>query len=66
MIYCLVHLSSPEPKAHTVSELIGLPCSVVRLRCRPSKNSNIFFSETASPIKAKLRAEHPKEGGTKA
>ena len=27
--------------------------------------SNIFFSETARPIKAKLNVEHPWEGGMK-
>ena len=27
--------------------------------------SNIFFSETAKPIKAKLHVEHPWEGGMK-
>ena len=33
---------------------------------RPSSAiSNIFSSETARPIKAKLHVEHPEEGGTK-
>ena len=32
---------------------------------RPSTISNIFSSETAWPIKAKLHVEHPKEGGKK-
>ena len=33
---------------------------------RPSATiSNIFSSETAWPIKAKLHVEHPREGGTK-
>ena len=38
------------------------PASVV---VRRQQCSNIFFSETAWPIKAKLHAEPPWEGGTK-
>ena len=32
---------------------------------RPSAISNVFFSETAWPIKAKFYVEPPLEGGTK-
>ena len=57
--YCDL-FSSPEPKAH--GELIGYPWSVVR----PSFTiSNIFFSKTARPIKAKFYVEPPWVGGTK-
>ena len=38
------------------------PASVV---VRPSTFSNIFYSETAWPIKAKFYVEPPWEGGTK-
>ena len=41
------------------------PASVRRRRRRPSTISNVFSSETAWPIKAKLFVEHPWEGGTK-
>ena len=40
------------------------PASVVRRRRRP-QCSNIFFSETAWPIKAKFYVEPPWVGGTK-
>ena len=38
------------------------PASVV---VRPSTFSNIFYSETARPIKAKFYVKPPWEGGTK-
>ena len=58
--YIYMIFSSPEPKAH--GELIGYPWSVVR----PSFTiSNIFFSKTARPIKAKFYVEPPWVGGTK-
>ena len=34
-------------------------------RCRPSTISNVFYSETAWPIKAKFYVKPPREGGTK-
>ena len=58
-------VSSPEPKAH------WLAYSIPMLR-RPSSSSsaassstilNIFFSETAGPIKAKFYVEPPWVGG---
>ena len=42
------------------------PASVRRRRRRPSFTfSNIFYSETVLPIKAKFYVEPPWEGGTK-
>ena len=58
-----VIFSSPEPKAHRLAYSIPMvrgTSSVVRSQC-----SNIFFSETAWPIKAKFYVEPPWEGGTK-
>ena len=56
--------SSPEPSG-SQGELIVYPCSGVR-RCRCRQQwLNIFSSETAWPIKAKLYVEPPWEGGTK-
>ena len=54
----LAHLSR-----RLMGELIGYPCSGVR----PSSStiSNIFFSETACPIKPKFYVEPPWVGGTK-
>ena len=59
-------ISSPEPSG-SQGELIVYPCSGVRCRCcrRRQQCLNIFFSETALPIKAKLYVEPPWEGGTK-
>ena len=59
--------SSPEPLG-SLGELIGYPwirrpSSVVVVR--PSTFSNIFYSETAWPIKVKFYVEPPWEGGTK-
>ena len=67
--------SSPEPLG-SQSELIVYPCSGVRrrrcrgrgrCRCRRRRQQclNIFSSETAWPIKAKLYVEPPWEGGMK-
>ena len=60
----LAHLSR-----RLTGELIGYPWirrpSSVRRRRRPFTFSNIFFSETAWPIKAKFYVEPPWEGGTK-
>ena len=68
--------SSPEPLG-SQGELIVYPCSGVRCRCcrcrgrgrgrccRRQQCLNIFSSETAWPIKAKLYVEPPWEGGTK-
>ena len=55
----LAHLSQ-----RLIDELIGNPWSVVvrRLQC---SISNIFFSETACPIKAKFYVDPPSERGTK-
>ena len=61
----LSFFSSPEPSG-SQGELIVYPCSGVRRRrCRCQQCLNIFFSETAWPIKAKLYVEPPWEGGTK-
>ena len=60
-------ISSPEPSG-SQGELIVYPCSGVRChrRCRRRQQClNIFSSETAWPIKAKLYVEPPWEGGTK-
>ena len=60
----LAHLSQ-----RLIGELIGYPWSGVRRR--PSSSSvrpqfsNVFFSETARPIKAKFYVEPSWEGGTK-
>ena len=61
--------SSPEPSG-SQCELIVYPCSGVRrrrrCRCRCRQQClNIFSSETAWPIKAKLYVELPWDGGTK-
>ena len=57
--------SSPEPSG-SQGDLIIYPCSGVRRhRCRCQQCLNIFSSETAWPIKAKLYVEPPWEGGTK-
>ena len=57
--------SSPEPSG-AQGELIVYPCSGVRRRRRRCQQClNIFYSETAWPIKAKLYVEPPWEGGTK-
>ena len=62
----LAHLSQ-----RLIGELIVYSCSgvrpsVVRRRRRTSSTiSNIFFSETAGPIKAKFYLEPPWVGGTK-
>ena len=56
--------SSPEPSG-SQGELIVYPCSGDRCRCRCQQCLNIFSSETAWPIKAKLYVEPPWEGGTK-
>ena len=62
----LTHIvSSPEPLG-SQGELIVCPCSVVRRSCsRRCCCSNVFSSETAEPIKAKLHAEHRQEGRMK-
>ena len=58
--------SSPEPSG-SQGELIVYPCSGVCCRCRRHRQQclNIFSSETALPIKARLYVEPPWEGGTK-
>ena len=58
IFHCI--FSSPEPKAHRCDG----PASVRR---PPSSLtiSNIFFSKTACPIKAKFYVEPPWVGGTK-
>ena len=63
-------ISSPEPKAHRCAYSIPMvrrpSASVFRssIRRRP-QCKNIFFSETAWPIKAKFYVEPPWVGGTK-
>ena len=63
-----VFVSLPEPLG-SQRELIVYPYSGVRCRCRGrcrrQQCLNIFSSETARPIKAKLYVEPPWEGGTK-
>ena len=57
----LAHLSR-----RLTGELIGYPwIRRLSVRRRPFTFSNIFFSETAWPIKAKFCVEPPWEGGTK-
>ena len=58
----LTHLSR-----RLIGELVGYPWSGVRPSfCRrPSQCSNIFFSETAGPIKARLYVKPPWIGGMK-
>ena len=62
--------SSPEPSG-SQGELIVYPCSGVHCRrrchCRRRRQQclNIFSSETAWAIKAKLYVEPPWEGGMK-
>ena len=60
----LAHLSR-----RLIGELIVYPWSSVRrtssVRRRRQQCSNIFFSETAWPIKAKFDVESPRVGGTK-
>ena len=52
-----------------IGELIVYPCSGVCrcccCLCRCPPFSNVFYSETAWPIKAKFYLEPPWEGGTK-
>ena len=62
----VLFFSSPEPSG-SQGELIVYPCSGVRCRCRRVRRQclNIFSSETAWPIKAKLYVELSWEGGTK-
>ena len=61
-------ISSPEPSG-SQGELIVDPCSGVscccRRRCRHQQCLNIFSSETALAIKAKLYVKPPLEEGTK-
>ena len=58
-------ISSPEPLG-SQDELIVYTCSCVRpLSSVHPLFSNIFFSQTAWPIKAKFHEEPPWEGGTK-
>ena len=57
-IALLAHLSR-----RLIGELIVYQCSDVRRRTS-STISNIFFSETAGPIKAKFYVEPPWVGGT--
>ena len=60
MLILLAHLSQ-----RLIGELIGYPLSGV-CSLRPSSTiSNVFFSETVWPIKAKIYVEPPWEGGTK-
>ena len=64
--YMMPIISSPEPLG-SQGELMVYPWSGVRrpsVRRRP-QCSNIFFLETAWPIKAKFYVEPPWEGGTK-
>ena len=71
--FVCLFFSSPEPSG-SQGELIVYPCSGVRCHCRCHRRRrcrrrqqclNIFSSETALPIKAKLYVEPPWEGGTK-
>ena len=57
-----VLFSLPEP--WLIGELIVYPWSGVRRPSIRSQWSNIFFSETAWPIKAKFYVEPPWVGGT--
>ena len=58
------HIKQDIFLAH-LGELIVYPCSGVRRRTSSSTISNIFFSETACPIKAKFYVEPPWVGRTK-
>ena len=74
MISFLFFFSSPEPSG-SQGELIVYPYSGLRCRrrrrcrrCRRRRRQqclNIFFSETALPIKARFYMEPPWEGGRK-
>ena len=61
---CLSQLFSSPELSGSQGELIVYPCSGIRCR-RRQQCLNIFSSETALPIKAKLYVEPPWEGGTK-
>ena len=62
-LYYFIALVISSPKPRLIGELIGYSWSSVR----PSslKISNIFFSKTACPIKAKFYVEPHSVGGTK-
>ena len=61
--------SSPEPKAHSLAYSIPMvrrpPFVLCPSICRPSTFSNILFSKTALPIKAKFYVEPSCVGGMK-
>ena len=65
---CVHIISSPEPKAHRWAYSIPMvrrPSSVRRPSVGVCSHcSNIFFSETVGPIKAKFYVEPPWVGGT--
>ena len=64
-LYMTTNFSSPEPSG-SQGELIVYPYPGVGCRRRRRQQClNIFFSETALPIKAKFYVEPPWEGGTK-
>ena len=66
-VHNTLSVSSPEPSG-SQGELVVYSFYGVRRRCRRRRrqqSSNIFSSETAWPIKAKLYVEPPWEGGTK-
>ena len=60
--FCLLFLFLANLSQRLIGELIVYPWSVVRRR---PQCSNIFFSETSWPIKAKFYVEPPWVGGTK-
>ena len=60
----LAHLSQRLKGELIVYSCSGVRPSVVRRRTSSSTISNIFFSETAGPIKAKFYVEPPWVGGT--
>ena len=62
--YFSLELSSllAHPSHRLIGELIGYPWSGVR---RPFIISNVFFSETVWPNKAKFYVESPWKGGSK-
>ena len=61
----VMYFSSLEPKSHRCAYRIPMVRRPSGVRRRRPQCSNIFFSETAGPIKVKFYVEPPWVGGTK-